>query len=298
MTALMIGWFAVTLVGVAWLAYDIYTHTPAMKLMKPGWILTAMYTGPVGVAAYLLTCRQPAATGDPGGRSRYDMHDAFIRPLWRQAMGSLVHCLAGDATGVIFAATFASLLGVAGMADAALEYAMGFIFGLFIFQALFMRSMFGGYWPAVRKTVYVEWVSMNWVMAGMIPVVMLGKSLLPGAEHPASLGYWFVMQLGAIVGLLLGYPINYWLVGNGLKHGMMTDRPEEKHAEDQHQHMHEHEHNHAGGHSGHAMHAHMDHGHMDHAAAQPSLARRAVVAAISVAALAAGVGAGMALMPG
>lgn len=317
MDALLIGWFVITLAGTAWMAFDLYTHTPAMRMMKPGWILVALYTGPIGVAAYVLTCRQPGKAAAP---DKFDAHDAFIKPLWRQAMGSLVHCLAGDATGVIVAATFASLLGLVGIADAALEYALGFIFGLFIFQALFMKSMLGGYWPAVKKTIYVEWVSMNWVMAGMIPVVMVGKSMLPEAEHATSMDYWFVMQIGAIVGLALGYPVNYWLVGKGLKHGMMTERPQQAAGEMQHEHdhtqghhhphapatmaSHEHMHHAVGSghesmthqsqshaeHESHAMHAgHAEHAHIDSAVAGPVLA---IVAMVSLIALAFGVGLG------
>jgi hypothetical protein len=34
------------------------------------------------------------------------------------------------------------------------------------------------------------------------------------------------MSIGLTVGFLVAYPINWWLVARGLKHGMMTIRPE------------------------------------------------------------------------
>ena len=50
---------------------------------------------------------------------------------------------------------------------------LGFGFGLLIFQALFMRDMLGGsYVAAVRRSFVPEWLSMNAVMAGMIPVMV------------------------------------------------------------------------------------------------------------------------------
>ena len=283
---LLILWFGLTLAGAIWMAYDLYTHTPAMNMMKPGWILVALYAGPIGVLAYVLTCRQPGVAGD------LKAHDAYIKPLWRQAMGSLVHCLAGDATGVIFAASLASLMGWVGLIDAALEYAFGFLFGLFIFQALFMKSMLGGYWLAVRKTVYVEWVSMNWVMAGMIPVVIIGKSMMPAAEHVTSPDYWLVMQIGAIVGLMLGYPVNYWLVGKGLKHGMMTQRDHTKHEQSRGHTQHA-QHKPANHHSiDHAHHKQMQHDHHGmHGHTQPTVSTQTLclVATCSVVALAVGI---------
>lgn len=56
--------------------------------------------------------------------------------------------MAGDATGIIVAAAITSLLGLPVGIDAIIEYAAGFAFGLFIFQALFMKDMLGGKLPA------------------------------------------------------------------------------------------------------------------------------------------------------
>jgi len=219
---LLVVWMVATGASALFVAGDILFRTPSLNVMKPGWILVTLYMGPVGLAIYLATCRPP----HPGRAA----HDEYIRPIWRQAAGSAVHCVAGDATGVIVAATFVALLRGSGEArleipsgvDVMLEYTLGFLFGLFIFQALFMKAMLGGYWQAVRKTILPEWLSMNLVMAGMIPVMVLGMQHIAGADHPTSLRYWGVMQVAAIVGYATGYPINYWMVSRGIKHGMMT----------------------------------------------------------------------------
>jgi hypothetical protein len=36
--------------------------------------------------------------------------------------------------------------------------------------------------------------------------------------------FWFIMSMALIVGFVCAYPINWWLVANHLKHGMMTVR--------------------------------------------------------------------------
>jgi hypothetical protein len=157
-------WFSLTAVSVIYVAWDLILRTPEMKVMKWGWVLVTLYTEPVAFTVYWFSCREPA----PGA------HEKFIAPLWKQSVGSAIHCMAGDATGIILAAAVTSLLGLPMGVDAAVEYLAGFAFGLFIFQALFMKDMVGGsYWQAVKGTWLPEWLSMNAVMAGMIPVMII-----------------------------------------------------------------------------------------------------------------------------
>jgi len=66
---------------------------------------------------------------------------------------------------------------------------------------------------------------MNFLMAGMLATVMTLKRYVPSADNPATPNFWFVMSMGLLVGFLVAYPINWWLVANHLKHGMMTVRP-------------------------------------------------------------------------
>ena len=209
-------WFGMVIPSAAYVAYDAFTKNPEMTVMKWGWILVTLYTGPVGLALYILSCKEPT----PG------THEDFVRPLWKQGLGSTTHCLAGDATGVIIAATITALIGSPMGIDFITEYFFGFLFGLLIFQALFMRDMMGGsYVKAVRSSFIPEWTSMNMVMAGMIPtmaVLMMGSDMR--AMWPGEPLYWGVMSLAVIVGGAIAYPVNVWLVAKGLKHGMGTVR--------------------------------------------------------------------------
>jgi Domain of unknown function (DUF4396) len=86
--------------------------------------------------------------------------------------------------------------------------------------------MMGGSYPkALAATFYAELVSMNGVMAGMMIVTMPWRAAL-GDPGPTTAAFWFIMSIGLTVGFLVAYPINWWLVARGLKHGMMTIRPE------------------------------------------------------------------------
>jgi xanthosine utilization system XapX-like protein len=66
---------------------------------------------------------------------------------------------------------------------------------------------------------------MNLLIAGMVPIAMLLKMRIPLANDPATPAFWFVMSMGLLVGFMVAYPMNWWLIANHLKHGMMTVRP-------------------------------------------------------------------------
>lgn len=213
----LLVWFTVTAISVGYVAWDNFgRNNPENSVIKWAWVLTALYTGPIALALYILADKEPR----PGE------HEQFIQPMWKQALGSTLHCVAGDATGIIIAATITGLLGLPMWFDMLAEYIFGFAFGLFIFQALFMKDMFGGsYWTAVRRSFMPEWLSMNTMMAGMYPAMvyfMMGRDMR--AMDPRELIYWGVMSLAIGVGFLTAYPTNWWLVSKNLKHGLMTAR--------------------------------------------------------------------------
>lgn len=63
---------------------------------------------------------------------------------------------------------------------------------------------------------------MNLLMAGMLPTMRFLMPRVVGGEEPLAGGFWFVVSMALIVGFVLAYPVNWWLVARGLKHGMIT----------------------------------------------------------------------------
>ena len=210
-------WFVLAALAVAFVAIDI-RNTPESPVLKWGFVLLTAYTGVVGAFLYVLGCREPL----PG------THEEYTAARWRQTLGSTMHCVAGDGVGILASAVLSSLLGLTGLAGVALEYLLGFGFGWTIFQALFMREAAGGsYSVALRRTFIPELLSMNLLMAGMVPTAMILRRRVDLAADPAHARFWFVMSMALLVGFIVAYPMNWWLVANHLKHGMMTVRPKE-----------------------------------------------------------------------
>jgi hypothetical protein len=210
----MLLWFILTVLSVVFVAADIRS-TPESAVLKWGFVLFTAYSGPVGAFLYVLGCREPL----PG------LHERYVAVRWRQVLGSTMHCVAGDGAGILAGAAIAGFLHLSRLSDIALEYVLGFGFGWSIFQALFMRGMAGGsYGRSLVNTFVPEFVSMNTLMAGMVPVMTISASRVHAGHDPASPAFWFIMSMALMTGFAAAYPMNWWLVAGNLKHGMMTVR--------------------------------------------------------------------------
>lgn len=211
-------WFALTALAITWVAYDQLKGGPAQKekslamaTMRWGWVLLTLYTGPFGFVVYWFLHRTPAP--ETRGQSQPS--------LFRQSVESTIHCVAGDATGILIAVLILSWLRLPMGVEMIAEYVAGFAVGLFLFQAFSMKSTFdGSYWRAVRSTFLPETLSMNAVMAGMIPAMIILMSRDMSAMEPTSVRFWGIMSLAVVVGAVTAFPVNWWLVERGLKHGM------------------------------------------------------------------------------
>lgn len=126
-------WFIEVFASVVFVAADIL-HTPESPVLKWGFVVVTLYSGPIGALLYVLSCREPL----PG------THADYVHARWRQVVGSTMHCVAGDGLGILFAAAVTSRLGLPPWADLLAEYAVGFLFGWTIFKRCSCVL-----WPAV-----------------------------------------------------------------------------------------------------------------------------------------------------
>ena len=180
----MLLWFLLAALALLFVAIDIRS-TPESPVLKSGFVLLTAYTGVFGAFLYVLGCREPL----PG------LHERYTAARWRQTLGSTMHCVAGDGLGILAGAVISSVVGIAGLAEVAVEYVLGFGFGWTIFQALFMRASAGGsYRAALANTFVPELLSMNFLMAGMVPTVMTLRTVIKSANDPTTPHFWFVMD--------------------------------------------------------------------------------------------------------
>ncbi len=207
-------WWVLSGLSTAFLLAD-WRHAPLDLTMHAGFVLVTAFLGPLGLVLYLLAAREPL----PG------MHRRYISARWKQAVGSTLHCVAGDSVGIVGAAVLVRLVRIPMVWELLIEYAAGFLVGWLVFQSLFMKDMAGGsYGRAVVQMLFPEWLSMNGVMAGMGSVMVLGMRGAATAS-PSRPTFWFLMSLALATGALVAYPLNWWLVAHQLKHGLVSTAP-------------------------------------------------------------------------
>src|SRR6266404_8086016 len=274
LSGVMLLWFLLTAMAVIFVAWDIRS-TPESPVLKAGFVLLTCYTGPLGAFLYVLGCREPL----PG------LHEQYIAARWRQALGSTMHCVAGDGVGILAGAVIGAWIHLPRPAELILEYVLGFAFGWVIFQALFMRDMAGGsYGRSLRSTFLPELLSMNFLMAGMTPVMTLAMKVTPNSHNPLGPTFWFVMSMALLTGFVVAYPMNWWLVANHLKHGMMTVRKRDQAEDSKSIQEHRMDHHGAMSNSGHAADAATpghSHKSSEHTAPLPSAGRMGAMTLLS-----------------
>jgi hypothetical protein len=206
-------WWLLTIPSFLFVTIDIFITTPEATVMKWAFVILTAFTGPVGAFFYVLGCREPIR----------GTHEQYVNVRWRQVLGSTMHCAAGDGIGIIVGAAIGAALTLAFWPDFLLEYALGFSFGWAFFQAFAMRDMAGGdYLKSLKMTFLPEFLSMNCLMAGMMLVSMFWMPAVEGGHDPATPQFWFIMSMALIAGFAAAFPMNWWLVSNHMKHGMIT----------------------------------------------------------------------------
>ena len=140
--------------------------------------------------------------------------------------GATTHCEAGCTLGDVIAEWVVFGLGVtlAGRAlwpeyigDFALAYLLGIVFQFFAIVP--MRHLTVG--AGIREAVKADTLSLTAFEVGLFAwMALMAFVIFQPAMHPDSVVYWFMMQIGMIIGFATSYPMNWVLVRRGVKEGM------------------------------------------------------------------------------
>jgi hypothetical protein len=201
-------------VSVLIIAADILQHRQKMAIMNVVWPVTALYFGPLALWMYFALGRQKAA---PSGQKE--------RPFWQSVWIGVTHCGAGCTLGDIVAewlvyltgfTLLGSKLGASYLADYLLAYLLGIIFQYFSIAP--MRNLSG--WSGIKAAVKADTISLTAFEIGLFAFMFwMGHHFHPKFEATDP-EYWFLMQIGMILGFLTSYPANWWLIRKKWKEAM------------------------------------------------------------------------------
>lgn len=213
----VLAWLAIV-VGVgsaAYVAIDVWLrgNRLQMPIMEVVWPVTALYLGPLAVLWY--------------GRWRVrrgEEHPDRSMPVATALAVS--HCGAGCTIGDILGSWLVFLTGltIAGLAlwpELGIDFLFAFGLGI-VFQYLTIAPMRGlsprdGLVAALKADTLSLIAFEVGLFAWMIATQLV---LFPEHLHPDEATFWFMMQIGMALGFLTAYPVNWWLVRNGIKERM------------------------------------------------------------------------------
>lgn len=192
-------------------------HPQKMMIMNFVWPITALYFGVIGLWAYYAIGRK--ATKD-------SQMEPGSQPYPVITYKGATHCGAGCTLGDIGAEWAVFLAGwtIAGIelwprliGDYALAWLFGIVFQYFTIAPMRNLPVLPGIWAAIKA----DTLSITAFEVGLFGWMTLSYFVLFSpplkANQPA---FWFMMQVGMILGFFTSYPVNWWLIRVGLKEKM------------------------------------------------------------------------------
>ncbi len=221
------GWTAIAIAFAcgAWILWDLYGrgHRQQMGIMEAVWPVTALYFGPVAIWGY----RRFGLPKSPQWRAEQGLDGPPERPAWSGVATGVSHCGAGCTLGDLIAewcvfgigATIAGLALVPEyLADYVAAVSLGIVFQYFAIAPMRGLGVRDGLVAAAKADV-LSLTAFEVGLFGWMAFVQL--VLFPGPHlHPDHAAYWFLMQVGMVLGFLTAWPANVWLIHRGIKEAM------------------------------------------------------------------------------
>ena len=207
---LLVTWLLLTAGSMSFVAIDLERDKHATWGVKFAWVWISVIFGLLGLVVYFLSYQKPQRSRDPKVQSAG----------WRRALSATVYTTAGIALGMILVQVIFNTAPFMDEASPVIRfliiYLIPLLTGWLIFRtpaissALQMR-----YWNAIRRTLLAEVISVNFVLSGAIPTILIPSNWYPDFFGPASPPTYLLISLAATAGALFTYPFHAWMIRRG-----------------------------------------------------------------------------------
>lgn len=226
LTALAWLALAAAVASAALILYDIRGrgYRQMMPVMEWVWPVTGLYFGPLAIWAYRRFGRPKSSKW----LHEHDRDEPPDKPHWATVAVGVSHCGAGCTLGDIVAefAVFGLGLSIAGEAvyvEFIGDYLLAVVLGL-AFQYFAIAPMRGlSFRKGIVAAAKADILSLSAFEVGLFGwMALMAFVFFPAPDHihPDSPVYWFLMQIGMIIGFGTAYPVNTWLIRKGVKEAM------------------------------------------------------------------------------
>lgn len=210
--------------GVLFVLWDIFIarHRQPMKVMDIVWPVTILYFGVPGVLVYWRMARPLSRA--PAAEGMASMPPASARPFYQKVFVSTTHCgcgcTLGDIIGEQIVHGFAlTVFGLGLYASFIIDFALAYLLGEY-FQYIAIRPMHRDWTlgKTISEAVKADTLSLAAFEVGLFGWMALMRFVLFDPPlHPNQSTFWFMMQVGMLVGFATSYPANWYLVRKGIK---------------------------------------------------------------------------------
>jgi hypothetical protein len=206
----LVTWLLLTAGSMSYVAIDLERFKQATWGVKFSWVWISVVFGPLGLVAYLFSYQKPQSSLDP----KVQTAD------WRRALGATVYSVAGSALGMILVQvifnTIPSIDEASPVINILIIYLMPLLTGWLIFRTpAVISALQTRYWIAIRRTLLAEVISVNLVLSGAIPLILIPSNWYPDFFGPASPPTFMLFSLAATAGALFTYPYHAWMIRRG-----------------------------------------------------------------------------------
>lgn len=193
-----------------------YQYTPIMNL---AWPLTVLYSGPIGLFLYYKFGRVNQVTIKGVRKPKKEKK----RPEWFEAMASAAHSGSGCALAVIISEIviywvgiyiFGHMLWSSFLIDFGAALVLGSIFQYYVIRPMKPRLSASA---AFGQAIKADFLSIFAFLLGLFGWLLSVHFIYDGQLGAGEPLYWFMLQIGLTIGLLIAYPINVWLIDAGIK---------------------------------------------------------------------------------
>jgi hypothetical protein len=226
-SSLRLAWLALgsAFASASFIVADIWLrgYRQKMRVMEAVWPVTGLYFGALAIWGYRRFGRPRTQKWlDDRGET-----EPPNEPRWATIGTGVSHCGAGCTLGDIIAefAVFGLGLTIAGKSlypEFIGDYLLAVGWGL-AFQYFAIAPMRGlGLRKCIAQAAQADFLSLSAFEVGLFGwMALMPFVFFPNPQlHPDSPVYWFLMQIGMIIGFFTAWPANVWLINHGVKEAM------------------------------------------------------------------------------
>lgn len=199
------AWLILVAVALGLLLGDLRRHNrEIMPLMRLVWVLTVLYSGPLGLAVYHWSGRKQIPRDG----------------LWRRSARSTAHCYAGCGLGeIVGLVVTVGLLALGEIWVALTTFALAYAFGFGLTVGPLMQEGVG-LRTALKDAFWSESASIT-----VMELVAIGVGLwLAAGAGIGEVRFWTALAVSLSAGFVAAYWVNALLVHLGVKAGMHDPR--------------------------------------------------------------------------